>query len=107
MSNKVPTLPCFSFHTVITCLFHGLFSVTFFAYLCFKSFSFLKGDFTIKKASQSNEALSSVLKCNMAMMCLTENIYMFTKLHSNMSYRAIDCEFNVNKPTMYIYIYIK
>lgn len=44
--------------------------------------------------------LSSVSKHKKAAMCLAEKILVFDKLHSGLSYGAVDGEFNVNKSTL-------
>lgn len=43
--------------------------------------------------------LSSVPKCKKAMLCLMEKIFMLDKLHSGISYSAVDCGFSANELT--------
>lgn len=44
---------------------------------------------------------SRVSKHKKAAVCLAEKILVFDKLHSGLSYNAVDREFNVNKSTLY------
>lgn len=46
--------------------------------------------------------LSSVPKCEEAVMCLMEKISVLDKFQSGIAYRAIGCEFKINEPIPYI-----
>lgn len=47
----------------------------------------------------SAEVLPSIPKCKKVVMCLMENIQVFDKLHSGMSYGTVGHEFNVTEST--------
>ena len=49
-----------------------------------------------------NEVLSGVPKCKKVVLYLKKKMHVLDKLHSRMSYCAVDCEFSVNEPTVYI-----
>ena len=79
------------------CSFCGLFSATFFTFLCFLLvISLFKMD-----PKCGAEVLSIVPKYRKAVMCLVEG-QVFKKLRSGMSYSAIGHEFDVNESTAYI-----
>lgn len=46
--------------------------------------------------------LSNVPKCKKAVMCLMKKVCVLYKLHSDLSYNAIGCNFNVSESTIYI-----
>lgn len=48
------------------------------------------------------EALPSVPKPKMAVMCLLKTMYVLDKLHSDMIYGAISCAFNVNESIIHV-----
>lgn len=48
----------------------------------------------------SAKVLSSVPMCKKAVMCPLEKIHMSNKLHSGLSYGAVEHEVNVNKSTL-------
>ena len=50
----------------------------------------------------SAEVLSSVPKCKKAVMCLMKKVCVLHKLHLDLSYNAIGCNFNVSESTIYI-----
>ena len=50
----------------------------------------------------SAEMLSSVPSIKKALMCLMKEICVLDKLHSGMSYSAVDHEFNVKEPIIYM-----
>lgn len=50
----------------------------------------------------SVKRLFKVSKCKKAVMDFTEKVYILDKLHSDMSYSAVGCEFNTNASTVYI-----
>lgn len=54
----------------------------------------------------SVEVLTRVPKCKKAVMCLAEKIGVLDKLHLGMSYSAVGYEFNVNKSTLHIKVYL-
>ena len=45
---------------------------------------------------------AGVPKCKKVVLCLKKKMPVLDKLHSIMSYSAVDCEFNVNASTVYI-----
>lgn len=47
----------------------------------------------------SSKVLSSVPKYKKDVMCLMENTFVLDKICSDMSYSAVDFEFNVNETT--------
>lgn len=92
-------LPSFlSSHTVNEHLFRGLFSGTFFTFLCFLWVVLL-----FKMAlKQSADVLVRVPRCQRTVMCLTEKTRVPGKSLSLVSYNVVGLEFNVNESIMHI-----
>lgn len=76
-----------------TCPFRGLFSALFFAFSCILSVTSLF--ITAPKCCAG--VLSSALKHEENMMCLTEKTHVRERLCSGVSSSAVGREFNVNK----------